>query len=348
MATSKAKHNYAKNRYTGKVPAHRITPEGYKRGDELQFDETRLTTADMKTFYPDFKLGTFYVLVSVFIPKVNHKAFCEVTLRTDAGDCYGYVASHHLKRYGKAGQGAMKHDPVLAPNAKPESDGYKLTHPPQTAAKKVSPKISEAGAAFLKGKSSAVKKASTNALPAKGDHVSLVGTCVHKQKLATAKGKIQAAGFVASVGKMWLTLKGSSRQYAVDSILTGDLKVVKVATPLLKAAAPAPKAVAVSANAAIRARSEMPKSPGLSAGVPAAFLKGKSDKQVEVAGAFVPKKGDHIRVIGSGTTQTSSGKVDRYEAVDTKGVVASCGKLWLILAGSSKQYAVTDFTFTQM
>lgn len=84
-----------------RVPHARITPEGFMRGTEVEFDELRAPSDIMDTLYrPRYKHGTKYVVISVFQPSANGKDFVEVTLRDSYGDCYGYVASHHLKRWG--------------------------------------------------------------------------------------------------------------------------------------------------------------------------------------------------------------------------------------------------------
>ncbi len=98
MCSDKRIHNKAAKASSYQVPSHRRTPEGYIRGTEVKFAAVMFSEQrKMEDLYPRFVLDEKYIVISVFKPTANGKAFTEVTLRDVNGDCYGYVASHDLE-----------------------------------------------------------------------------------------------------------------------------------------------------------------------------------------------------------------------------------------------------------
>ena len=114
-ATKKVMHNNTAKAKNYVVPAHRKSPEGYSRGIEVEFDDLRITPEVFALLYPRLKFGEKYIVISVFKPAANGRSYTEVTVRDIDGDCYGYVASHHLKRFSTASKtyAPGKTDPVV-------------------------------------------------------------------------------------------------------------------------------------------------------------------------------------------------------------------------------------------
>jgi hypothetical protein len=112
----KGAHNFAAASKKYKVAGDRITPEGYRRGTEVEFDDVRLPAALLTALYgPRFQHNTKYIVISVFQTSANQKSFVEVTVRDLDGDCYGYIAAHHLKAFGTTSQPLFGDDPALRP-----------------------------------------------------------------------------------------------------------------------------------------------------------------------------------------------------------------------------------------
>ncbi len=226
----KSTHNFAA-RYTGTIPAHRITPEGYKRGVEVQFDPSRINAAQVAVLYPNFKLGEQYIVISIFKPKANKKDFTEVTLRDGDGDVYGYVASHHLKKWGSKDQGPMKGaDPAFPtqPPALPAEvpfDEEAIRADERRIIAEENARLGRQPKGELPGNGSDETGHMTSNdnefeppaevyVPKKGDQVS-VSTTVEPYETVT--------GTIASYGAKWLILVGSTKQYPVDAITVTKL-----------------------------------------------------------------------------------------------------------------------------
>lgn len=95
----KGSHNRAATAKNYVVPADRISPEGFKRGTEVEFKPEALQSS--VTVFKKAELNKKFIVISVFQPNVTASGKCEVTLRDLDGDCYGYVPSEFLCEFGK-------------------------------------------------------------------------------------------------------------------------------------------------------------------------------------------------------------------------------------------------------
>lgn len=106
----KGLHNFAAKAKNYVVPPHRITPQGFKRGVEVKFNNDLTSpiyqadpNLDLPNTYPAFSMSEKYIVISVFQPEVTKSGKHEVTVRNADGDCYGYIVAEHLMHYPNAG-----------------------------------------------------------------------------------------------------------------------------------------------------------------------------------------------------------------------------------------------------